>query len=133
MTPRLVLVLLAKLNLPVVLPATPRVRPPAPCTAKVVLTVVAPLRLTAPVPVAKVPVPVCRKIPVSVMPPLVVNKPVSVVAPVTAKLPPSVVAPELTLNVLVPVTAVEPFKLTAPVPVPKVPVPVWLKLPLVCE
>lgn len=128
--PRLVLVPLAKLILPMVAPATPTVMPPVPCTASVLLTVVAPLRLTKPVPVVKLPVPDWTKLPVRLRPPLAVNKPVNVELPVTAKVPPKLVLPLLTVKPLLPVTVVEPFKFTAPVPVLKLPPPDCVKLPL---
>ena len=121
--PRYVFVLLAKLTRPVVDPATPTDMPPLPWTASVLLIVVAPFNDTAPVPVANVPVPVCKKLPLVVIPPLAVNNPVNVEMPVTAKVPPNEVAPVPTLKVFAPVTLAEPFKLTAPVPVLNVPVP----------
>ena len=62
-TVRLVLVAFAKLATPPVLPAMPRVKPAAPCTAKVPLAVTGPFNPTAPVPVLKVPGPVIVKLP----------------------------------------------------------------------
>lgn len=53
------------------------------------------------------------------------------ILPTAVNPPLSVVRPEPTLNVLLPVTDVAPFRLTAPVPVPNVPLPDIAKLPLV--
>ena len=83
MIPRLVLVVLANLSEPVVVPATPSVKPPAPWTAKVLLAVAAPFKKTLPVPVLNEPVPVCVRLPVVVMPVAAVIAP----APFMAKAP----------------------------------------------
>jgi hypothetical protein len=76
----------------------PRVRPPLPWIVKVELSVEAPFKLIAPVPVLKV------------------------VLPVWVMLPPKVAVPVPTVKVLLPVTEVLPPKVTAPLPVLKVPV-----------
>jgi hypothetical protein len=90
------------------------------------VTLVAPFRLTLPVPVEKVPLPVCEKelLLATVKPPLNVPRPVRVDVPVTARLPPRLVAPVPTVKVLEPVIEVTPFSDTAPVPVPNDPEPV---------
>ena len=62
-TVRLVLVALAKLAAPAVLPAMPSVRPLAPCTAKVPVAVTGPFKPTVPVPVLKAPALVIVKLP----------------------------------------------------------------------
>ena len=72
----LALVELAKFKMPLVVLATPKVRPPAPCTAKVLLAVVEPFKLIAPLPVLKLPVPVWLKLPVVVIPVAAVIAPV---------------------------------------------------------
>lgn len=69
---------------------------------------------------------------VNVLPVVTVKPLLKVPKPVTPNVPPRVVAPvPTTVNVLPLAIVVSPFRLTAPVPVPKVPDPLWLKLPLV--
>lgn len=69
---RLVLVVLAIFNRPATEPTTPSVKPPAPCTAKVLATVVAPVtlrvppRVVAPVPTVNVLALVIETLPFSV-------------------------------------------------------------------
>lgn len=69
--------------------------------------------------------------PVTLVVPVIVAPLLRVVKPATPKVPPKVVAPVPTLKGLLLVTLVGPFRLTAPLPVPKLPMPLWLKLPLV--
>ncbi|MCX6754148.1 MAG: hypothetical protein NTV03_03790 [Candidatus Nomurabacteria bacterium] len=95
-----------------------------------------PLSDTTPVPVEKEPLPDWMKfelfwivtVPLDVNPEVVVRRPEMVgvavhAVPVTVKSPPNVVSPVPTLKVLDPDTSVFPFKVFAPVPVEKVPVP----------
>lgn len=103
-----------------------------------------PLSEMVPVPVEKVPLPDWMKlelfstvtVPLDVIPEVAVINPEMVgvvvqLVPVTVKSPPNVVSPVPTLKVLDPDTSVFPFRVFAPVPVEKVPVPLWVKLLLV--
>lgn len=102
---RLVLRALANFKIPVVpvKPGTPKVKPPAPCTANVVLIVVAPFKLTVPVPVLKVPPPLWAKLP------LVWLKPV-----MPLKAPPLMIRPLIVLPVVAALMAPEAVIVVAP-------------------
>lgn len=107
------------LTLPAVLivnwPVVPTVTVP-PLTFKVLPIVVAPFKLTAPVPVLNEPLPVCVRLLLfaTATPPLKVAVPVKVLTPVTAKVPPRAVAPVLTVKLLAPVMLTSAAKLLAP-------------------
>lgn len=117
----LLLLLVARLMLPTVVPGVPTVK-------------VLPWTVSVPVKFAAEEI-VCPLI----LPEVIVPVPALILAllvtipPLAFSWPPRVVAPVPTVKVLLPVTEVFPLSETAPVPVPKVPDPLWAKLPLLWE